>query len=220
MKKVVKQRKHIVITGTGRTGTTFLVELLTHLGLDTGFDAAQLKCYKNPLGRAGLEYNVGFEGCPYIVKHPSFCDYADEIIARDDIVIEHIFIPIRDLYAAAESRRLVVKKNIQEASFLDKIKFLLGKSKAFTGGLLKTNSLRSNSQEAVLLNMIYKLMLAVSDSSINITLLNYPRITRDAAYLFDKLKPVFQELEFTAFEKVFNDTVQPELVHHFKPEQD
>jgi hypothetical protein len=212
----MKQRKHIVITGTGRTGTTFLIELLTHLGLDTGFDATHLKRYKNPLGRAGLEYNVGLEGSPYIVKHPSFCDYADEIIARDDIVIEHIFIPIRDLYAAAESRRFVAKNNIQEASFLDKIKFLLGKSKAFAGGLLQTNSLKSNSQEAVLLNMIYKLMLAVSDSSIDITLINYPRSTQDAAYLFDKLKPVFKELEFTEFVKVFNKTVQPELVHSFK----
>lgn len=212
----MKQRRHIVITGTGRAGTTFLMELLTHLGLDTGFDEAQLKRYKDPIGRAGLEYNIGLlDNCPYIVKHPSFCDYADEIIARDDIVIEHIFIPIRDLYAAAESRRLVAKNNIQEASFLDKIKFLLGKSKAFTGGLLKTNSLRSNSQEAVLLKMIYKLMLAVSNSSIDITLINYPRSTQDAAYLFDKLQPVFKELDFTEFVKVFNKTVQPELVHSF-----
>lgn len=211
----MKQRKHIVITGTGRTGTTFLMELLTHLGLDTGFDEEQLKRFKNPLGRAGLEYNVGFEDCPHIVKHPSFCDYADEIIACEDIVIEHIFVPIRDLYAAAESRRFVAKENIGKASFLDKIKFLLGKSKAFTGGLLHTNSLKRNSQENVLLNMIYKLMLAVSNSSINVTLINYPRSTNDAAYLFDKLKPVFKELEFTEFVKVFNKTVQPELVHHF-----
>lgn len=29
-------RRHVVITGTGRTGTTFLVALFTHLGLDTG----------------------------------------------------------------------------------------------------------------------------------------------------------------------------------------
>ena len=30
-------RRHVVITGTGRAGTSFLVELLTHLGLETGF---------------------------------------------------------------------------------------------------------------------------------------------------------------------------------------
>ena len=35
------QRRHLVITGVGRSGTTFLVELLTGLGLDTGFHVTQ-----------------------------------------------------------------------------------------------------------------------------------------------------------------------------------
>ncbi|WP_367389535.1 hypothetical protein [Lewinella sp. LCG006] len=212
----MKQRKHIVITGTGRAGTTFLVELLTKLGLETGFDSEQLKRYKDQLGRGGLENDIRREDCPYIVKNPSFCDYAGEVIARDDIVIEHIFLPIRDLFAAAESRRFVAYNKIQEASFWDKIKFVFGKRKSSPGALWGTNTLKGNKQERILLNKLYQLMLAVSDSSVNITLINYPRSTKDAAYLFAKLKPVFQELEFQEFVKVFNNTVQAELVHHFK----
>ena len=30
-------RRHLVTTGVGRSGTTYLVELPTRLGLDTGF---------------------------------------------------------------------------------------------------------------------------------------------------------------------------------------
>ena len=35
-------RHHVIITGTGRAGTTFLMELLTNLGLDTGFNSGNL----------------------------------------------------------------------------------------------------------------------------------------------------------------------------------
>lgn len=51
-------RPHVVITGTGRTGTTFLVELLTHLELDTGFTAESVTQMKDQTGRAGLEHDI------------------------------------------------------------------------------------------------------------------------------------------------------------------
>jgi len=87
-------RKHILITGTGRAGTSFLIELCTNLGLETGFNAKDLNNKNKSLGRAGLEKDIRDDECPYIVKNPWFCDYADEVFAREDILIEHIFIPI------------------------------------------------------------------------------------------------------------------------------
>ena len=38
--KIIKKNlpKKILITGTGRSGTTFLIKLFTFLGFDTGFD--------------------------------------------------------------------------------------------------------------------------------------------------------------------------------------
>lgn len=38
-----KSRHHKVISGTGRDGTTFLVELFTNLKIDTGFSKEELK---------------------------------------------------------------------------------------------------------------------------------------------------------------------------------
>ena len=54
MKKI--HRSHIIITGTGRTGTTFLVQLLTNLGLETGFTRQNMALFEN--ARAGLEHDV------------------------------------------------------------------------------------------------------------------------------------------------------------------
>ncbi len=64
------KRKHILITGTGRAGTTFMVELLTHLGLDTGFNADTVTGLKDEMGRAGLEKDIRNNDCPFIVKSP------------------------------------------------------------------------------------------------------------------------------------------------------
>ena len=60
---------HVIIAGTGRAGTSFLIQLLTRLKLNTGFYDIQLdkKC------NAGLEYQIEeIKHWPYIVKNPRF----------------------------------------------------------------------------------------------------------------------------------------------------
>jgi hypothetical protein len=74
---------HIIIAGTGRTGTTFLVQYLTELGLGThvarhGFE--QLDANAN----AGLEdmpLVATAESLPYVIKGPWIGEYVDEILA-------------------------------------------------------------------------------------------------------------------------------------------
>jgi len=83
-------RHHIIISGTGRAGTTFLVQLLTALGLDTGFtDLAS-----------------------YIIKSPWLCDYLDEVLEDGQYIIDYAVVPVRDLYSAAESRRDVTRRTV------------------------------------------------------------------------------------------------------------
>ncbi|MEK6322241.1 MAG: hypothetical protein AABN33_11210 [Acidobacteriota bacterium] len=66
-------RSHVVISGTGRAGTTFLVQLLTHLGLNTGLDVNTMELY--PIARAGLEMDIRDANAPYIVKDPFLNNY-------------------------------------------------------------------------------------------------------------------------------------------------
>ena len=70
----LKPRRHVMISGTGRAGTSFLVQLLTNLGLDTGVTPEKMKLDEN--ARAGLEYDIRKADAPYIVKSPFFCDHA------------------------------------------------------------------------------------------------------------------------------------------------
>ena len=207
-------RSHVVITGTGRCGTSFLVELLTHLGLETGFNADDFMSMKSSPARAGLEYDIRSNDCPYIVKSPAFCDFAEEVIRREDIHIEHVFIPSRDLDAAAESRRHAQKTLVENLPFFERWRNKI-RQRRHPGGLLNTRSIRQGKQEEVLLRHIYKLMLAIADTNIPVTFMRYPRIVNDCPFLYEKLKPILGDLRYESFFSVFSRTVCPDLVHSF-----
>jgi len=207
-------RRHVVITGTGRSGTTFLVELLTHLGLDTGFTLERLQAKIHKVARAGLEHDIRRENCPYIVKAPAFCEYAEEVIRRSDIAIEHVFVPMRDLYSAAESRRFVENSTLSGASFLERLA-LNETQQELIGGLVGTTSTELGAQEEILLRRIYALLLAISEAAVPVTFIRFPRLVKDCPYLFEKLRPILQDVKYESFAAVFARTVRPELLHRF-----
>ncbi len=202
--------RHVIISGTGRCGTSFLVELLTHLGLDTGFCPNTVENRKSKVARAGLEKDVRKPDAPYIVKSPWFCEYVDEVLARDDILIEHVFIPMRELRAAAESRRFVTAQSVRSMSFLKRLHYQIF-PKILPGGV----TVEASHQEAKLLLSLYRLMASLSKTMIPVTLMRYPRIVHDEQYLFDKLEPILDGISFTAFRDAFRRVARPDLVHSF-----
>jgi hypothetical protein len=102
------KRHHVIISGTGRAGTTVLMQILTKLGLNTGFtdpwSAIDTNCH------AGMECDIRQPNAPYIVKSPWLCDYLEDVMRSQSVVIDRAIIPVRDLFAAAESRRDVVRR--------------------------------------------------------------------------------------------------------------
>jgi hypothetical protein len=207
-----KARKHVVIAGTGRTGTTFLVQVLTNLKLDTGFSAETMHKGIDEIAGAGLEHDVRKEGVPYVVKSPWFFEIAREVVGRDDIILEHVFIPMRDLHAAAESRRHVTRAAVSRMPFFQRLKSTIKPPKR-AGGLV--HSRLPWKQEEILLKHFYDLVLTLSESHIPITLLQYPKLVKDSAYLYKKLKPVLGTISYNEFASTFSQTVRPELVHDF-----
>ena len=204
----------MVITGTGRSGTTFLVELLTHLGLDTGFTLERLQAKFHKVARAGLEHDMRRENCPYVVKSPAFCDYAGEVLRRSDIAIEHIFVPMRDLFSAAESRRFVENSTLSGTSFVERLAFVETQQELI-GGLVGTTSTEPGAQEDILLRRIYALLLAISEAAVPVTFIHFPRLVKDCPYLFEKLKPILRDITYESFAAVYARTARPELVHRF-----
>lgn len=210
----MRPRHHVVISGTGRCGTTFLVELLTRLGLDTGFSEDDLRRGKSEVAHAGLEWDIREPGVPYVIKNPWFCNYAAEVMARPDIVIDHLFIPMRDVYAAAESRRRVQREHLAGLSLKRRLRELL-RPGVFAGGLVGTRSTGAGDQEQVLMRQFYDLCHAAAEADVPVTLISFPRLVHDAGYLHAKLRPVLGGLSAETFGQVFAMTAQPGLVHQF-----
>jgi|APSaa5957512535_1039671.scaffolds.fasta_scaffold150869_2 hypothetical protein len=93
-------KSHTIISGTGRTGTTLLVQLFTRLGLDTGF--RDKKMIIDPIAKSGLEHHSFTPETPYIIKSPWLCDYLENVVTT--VTIDHAIIPIRDLKSVVASR--------------------------------------------------------------------------------------------------------------------
>lgn len=211
--ETVMPSRHVIISGTGRAGTSFLVELLTHLGLDTGYAPEELERRKFKMARAGLEHDIRKPGAPYIVKSPWFCDYSDEVLKRDDITIEHVFVPVRDLKAAAESRRFVTTQTVANMPLLKRLWYRQF-PKAVKGGV---HTVDGEHLEEALLSQVYNLALSLSGTTVPVTLLRYPKIVNDAYYLFQKLQPVLNDTTYAEFESTFARVVRKDLVHSFSP---
>ena len=194
-------KHHLIISGTGRAGTTFLVQLLTILGLDTGFTDTFSAVYTNC--NAGMEWDLRHSDAPYIIKSPWICDYLDELLENSDIVIDHVVVPIRDLYGAAESRRDVTLRTKQELYSGD-----------IPGGLWQVE--KPEHQEAVLTAKLYQLLYSVAKHNLPITLLYFPRLVHDPEYLYHKLNFMLRKISFKRFIKAYKQVVQLELLHNYE----
>jgi hypothetical protein len=178
---VQPRRRHAVIAGTGRAGTSFLVRFLEHCGLDTGSQDVPI----NERARAGLEHSLFDEAAPYVVKDPwlfSYCDQLDE----QQIGIDVLLVPVRELMAASTSRVLQERITMAEESPWS----TLPPSEvhgAVAGGAVY--SLDPVDEARLLAVGFHRLIHWATASGIPLILLEFPRIVQDADYLVDTLWP-------------------------------
>jgi len=191
-------RHHVIISGTGRAGTTFLVQLLTELGLDTGFSNAHAQIFSH--ANAGMETDIRRPDAAYIVKSPWLCDYLDEVLQNEDVIVDHAIVPMRDLYSAAQSRRNVTRQ--ADPSLVN-----------VPGGLWHTQE--PGNQETILTLQLYKLLQTLAKHDVPLVLLSFPRFVNDPEYLYQRIGFLLTNISYETFLKAFQVISQPELVHDF-----
>lgn len=107
-----ERRRHAVIAGTGRAGTTFLVRFLQECGLDGPAEERSV----DDRARAGLEHHLLDDNAPYVVKDPWLFAYCDAI-DPESVTIDALVVPVRELMAAASSRILQERIAMAEGPF-------------------------------------------------------------------------------------------------------
>ena len=109
-------RDRVLVTGTGRCGTSFIMQALTVAGEPTGFSSPMERFY--PLNMAGQEtilptdashdYMAKYERFK-VIKDPRLCFTLRTLLKNDSISVDHVYVMIRDIHGASLSR---VKKNL------------------------------------------------------------------------------------------------------------
>lgn len=190
-------RRKLVITGTGRSGTTLLVRLLTELGFDTGFTSESWRDGYYAHCSAGLEHELGDPSAPYVVKNPALCDELEGYLASGAVQVDHVLIPMRELDEAAQSR-------IQVG----------GEHGNVPGGLIKTASPEQQASELAV--MFHRLMHTLTRHEIPFTLLEFPRFARDPDYTRARLAPLLGQRTAEEFRAAFDRVVEPGLIHDYR----
>lgn len=195
---------HLLISGTGRSGTTLLVQIFTYLGLDTGFMRDEVLEKVDSISAAGLEHRLFSIKKPYIIKSPWLSDDIERALS-EGIHIDCVIIPTRNLFSAAESRRRVYKENARLG--LDAIKA--------PGSLWKTD--KPEEQEFALATQFYKLLYPLISHNVPVIFLDFPAFAKDFDYFYSKLQPVFDGLfvSKTAVKVAFMQVVDLRLIHDF-----
>ena len=185
----------IVITGTGRAGTTVLVRILDALGLDTGLDTDKLSPYM-PSVRAGLDCRVDDPDAPTVVKDMTLGFRMRQILEAGEVTIAHVLIPTRRLEVAVASRVRAADYGLR----------------AFRRGAL-TGTLHATEQEQVLVRMRDEIVGALEEFSVPYTMLEFPRFASDAAYAEERLVAVVPGATIDDVRSALDRCVRPELIH-------
>ncbi|MBV8736200.1 MAG: hypothetical protein JO007_02880 [Alphaproteobacteria bacterium] len=184
------QRKHLVIAGTGRAGTSFLVRFLTDLGLDTHISRFGDGAW-DETAQAGLENGFWDTSAdlPYVVKSPWAYQFIEQTLSNSAIEIEAVVIPIRNLIDAATSRTIIELRHIHQcAPWMAEIKRTWSDRGPIAGGTVF--SLNPVDQARVLAVGFHHLIERLVDADVPMVFIAFPRLAEDPEYLFKKLKPV------------------------------
>jgi hypothetical protein len=152
----------ILISGTGRCGTTFLIKLFTFLDFDTGFNITNYNKYIFKNCNSGMEKS--YNESNYVLKNPNFIVNIDDII-MNNIKIKYMIIPIRDYIESAKSR---VNNGYEN------------------GGLWNATNMDNQIEyyNKIMANYLY----SMTKYEINTIFLDFNTMVTSSLYLYNKLK--------------------------------
>lgn len=183
-----KKEPKLIITGTGRAGTTALLEVLTELGLDTGLNNPETPQFHKSSTtyfetcHAGLEFSpLKVEGkTPYVIKDPDFCGQIHELYER--FTIQGVLIPIRGLQVAALSRLRIYKQYGEGAAG-----GLWNVPSDEVWGDYRDETQKLSQQTLALAVSFYELVFSCVQLQIPFVFLEYPRFLKNPYYLYKQL---------------------------------
>lgn len=181
-------KNHLLIAGTGRAGTTFLVQYLAGCGLETQLAREGHHAYDDA-ANAGLEdLLLGQSNAPYVSKSPWLYEYVERLLSDNDVVIDAVIVPMRSLVEAATSRVVnEMRARYAAAAIPDDCKQWASWGTTAGGVVYSLNPL---DQARLLALGFHELLHALVKRKIPVLFLDFPRFVEDHDYLYESLESV------------------------------
>lgn len=182
-------RRHLLVAGTGRAGTSALVRYLTGLGLDTHVSRHGDAAHWDEAAQAGLEdipVSSVTPDLPYVVKSPWTYEFVQEMLEDPSIVLDAAIVPVRDLVQATASRTIrQLQDRYQAVPWMTQMTTTWEHWGMTPGGSVV--SLHPIDQARLLAVGFHRLIERLVQADVPIVLLAFPRFATDADYLYRKL---------------------------------
>jgi hypothetical protein len=206
------RRHHLLISGPGRSGTTFLVQYLTALGLDTTLSRREENAFYDRNAKAGFEeLPIAQSSWPYVVKTPWLHEFIDPLLKDDSLVVDAVIVPVRPLQVAAASRVILESRAIHEMH-----PWMAEHEQAWTqwgftaGGCFM--SLEPLDQARLIAVGFYELVEQLIRADVPIAFLAFPRFVEDPDYLFEKLGPLLPTVTVDRARAVHRSIADPTML--------
>lgn len=191
----------VVITGPGRSGTTFLMLLLGELRFDIG--QRDILSPLNGVSHAGLEQGLHKHAHvkspltdAYVIKSPLLYETLDQAMARGDLIIDQLYIPLRNIDDIVASRGRVASID-----------------RTLPGGFYHASTAEEQRNQVGI--ALFQLMNVVAKYDIPHTIMSFPRLVNDPEYLYRKLDYLCSGISYSRFLQAFQSIAKPDLVHQF-----
>ncbi len=191
----IKNSHHILIAGTGRAGTSVLVQYLSAMGLETILGQSGTAVVGNEFSNAGLEHdllNSSPTDWPYVIKSPWAYECIDSLLAHPNITLDAVVVPMRDLVESSSSRVILERGAILRGGAESSAEMANWENWATTsGGIIY--SLNPVDQGRLLAVGFHHLLCKLIEKEVPIIFLSFPKFLVEPGYLYRTLKSLLPE---------------------------
>ena len=195
----MKSKNKVLITGTGRCGTSAFIKFLSivHGRTKTCTDILIPQngtLWWNNEANAGMEYVIDknsssehLEKAPYIIKDTRLCCSLGGLLKKDMISVDHLFLLVRDYRKSAKSR---VDNNLVMLE---------------TGSVRCIDERKSSLRNQIEFNqrVVGVLMETIARYDIPHTVIHFPQMVMDREYLRSKITGTPIDCDDEAFNRSF-----------------